>query len=50
MEIIVITFAYLTAIGIVSLFVLASICYFLNLAHGGTKNFFKYFVWYLRRF
>ena len=50
MEIIIIAFAYLAAVGIISLFILVTICYFLNRAHGGTKNFFKYLIWYIKKF
>lgn len=50
MEIIIIAFAYLAAVGIVSLFILVTICYFFNCAHGGKKNFFEYLVWYIKKF
>ena len=50
MEIIIIAFAYLAALALVSLFVLIVVCFFLNCAHGGKKNFFEYLIWYIKKF
>ena len=46
----IIAFLYLFALALVSLFVLIVGCYFLNRAHGGTKNFFRYLIWYIKKF
>ena len=50
MESAIIAFAYLSSLAIIILFVLATICFFLNKKHGGRKSFFKYLIWYIKRF
>ena len=50
MESAIIAFAYLSSLAIIALFTLTTICFFLNKKHGGKKGFFKYFVWYIKKF
>ena len=50
MESAIIAFAYLSSLAIIILLVLATICFFLNKKHGGRKSFFKYLIWYIKRF
>ena len=50
MESAIIAFAYLSSLAIIILFVLATICFFLNKKHGGKKGFFEYLVWYIKKF
>ena len=50
MEFAIIAFAYLFVLAIIALFILATICFFLNKKQGGKKSFFKYLIWYIKRF
>ena len=50
METAIIAYLYLFALSVISLICITTICFFLNKKHGGKKSFFKYLIWYIKRF